>query len=172
MTSFARAVNRLSDICAVIAAILLASSVLVVCYMIVNRTLGYSSYWELEASIYLMVGATFLASPYTLRTGGHVAVDLVPDLLPGALRRGFLFVLKVIGLLVCVYLAWEGLRLTHEAFVADERSISMWRPVRWPMFAMMPIGMGLTALQYFCDILVPDAGQPAPGEPKPVESYE
>lgn len=169
MRSLTRAVGRLSDVCAVIAAVLLAASVLVVCYMIVNRTLGYSSYWELEASIYLMVGATFLASPYTLRTGGHVAVELVPGLLPDGLRRGFLFLLKIVGFIVCVYLAWEGWQLAHEAFVSDERSTSMWRPPHWPMYAMMPIGMGLTALQYLCEILDPGAGRPAQGGLESVE---
>ena len=134
---------------------------------IVRRALGHSSYWEIEASIYLMVGATFLASPYTLRTGGHVAVDLVPDFLSGAPRRAFLLMIRVVGLLVCVYLAWEGWRLAHEAFLADERSISMWRPPRWPMYAMMPIGMGLTALQYVCELVDPEHGGRARREPVP-----
>jgi TRAP-type C4-dicarboxylate transport system permease small subunit len=62
---------------------------------------------------------------------------------------------RVIGLVTCAYLAWEGWKLTHEALLADERSISMWRPPRWPLYAMMPIGMGLTALQYVAEILVP-----------------
>lgn len=161
MRSFARAVSRVSDLAAIVAAILLASAVLVVCYMIVNRALGNSSFWEIEASIYMMVAATFLASPYTLRTGGHVGVDLVPDLLPAGIRRHFVVMLKVVGLAVCLYLAWEGWRLTTESFLSDERSTSMWRPARWPMFAMMPLGMGLTALQYLCDILVPEAAEPA-----------
>ncbi len=156
MPSLAHFVRRLSDLLAVAAALLLMLSVLTVCYMIVRRTLGYSSYWEIEVSIYLMVAATFLASPYTLRTGGHIAVDLVPALLPAGARKTFSVFLKVVGLLVCLYLAWEGLRLTHEAFAADERSISMWRPPRWPMYAMMPLGMSLTALQYLSEIILPD----------------
>lgn len=169
MRSFVRAVGRLSDACAVIAAVLLAAAVLIICYMIVRRTLGYSSFWEVEASIYLTVAATFLASPYTLRTGGHVSVDLLPGLLPEGPRRAFLMLLRGVGIAVCLYLAWEGWRLTHDALLTDERSISMWRPVRWPMYAMLPIGMVLTALQYLCEILAPEDALAPPPAALPTE---
>lgn len=155
MQSFARAVRFVGDACAALAAVLLTIAVLIICYMIVRRASGHSSFWEIEASIYLMVGATFLASPFTLRTGGHVAVDLLSERLPPRARGVAEVLIKIVGFAVCVYLAWEGWRLTHEAFLSDERSISMWRPVRWPMYAMMPLGMGLTALQYIVDLFAP-----------------
>lgn len=170
MPTFSRAVRRLSDACAVIAAVLLALAVMIICYMIVRRTLGHSSFWEVEASIYLTVAATFLASPYTLRTGGHVSVELLPGLFRGTARVVILKALKVVGFAVCLYLAWEGWRLTHEAMLADERSISMWRPPRWPMYAMLPVGMLLTALQYVSEIFAPAEVEPASDPSKILES--
>ncbi len=157
MHSAARIVRVVSNGCALLAAALLSIAVLVICYMIVRRASGYSSFWEIEASIYLTVAATFLASPYTLRTGGHVSVDVIPDMFPPRARRALMTVLKFVGLLVCLYLTFEGVRLTHEAWASNERSISMWRPPRWPMYVMMPVGMGLTALQYLVDIFTPAA---------------
>lgn len=153
MQSFTNVVNRLSQALAVVASVLLATAVLVLCYMVMRRYFGYSSYWEIEVSIYLTVGATFLASPYTLQTGGHVAVDLWTGLLPGRARRLAQMGLMLFGLAVCLYLAWIGLGLTLEAFATGERTNSMWKPPRWPMFATMPIGMGLTAVQYVCEIM-------------------
>ncbi len=44
MRAFAHAVKRLSDACAVLTAILLTLVVLIICYMIVRRTLGHSSF--------------------------------------------------------------------------------------------------------------------------------
>lgn len=155
MHAFARAVRLMSNTCAVVGSALLAVSVIIVCYMVVRRMLGYSSYWEIEASIYLAVAATFLASPYTLRTHGHAAVFYVPRLLPPRATRPWLTMVRIIGLATCAYLAWEGWKLTQEALHADERSISMARLWRWPLFAMMPIGMGLTAVQYVAEIFVP-----------------
>lgn len=155
MIRFVRSVRLVSDACAVLASVLLALSVLIVCFMVVRRIMGYSSYWEVEASIYLAVAATFLASPYTLRTHGYAAVYYVPKLLPPPVTRPWLTAVRIIGCLVCLYLAWEGWQLTYEAILSDERSISMWRPPRWPLYAMMPVGMLLTAIQYVCDILMP-----------------
>ncbi len=39
---------------------------------------------------------------------------------------------------------------------SNEHSGSTWNPLRWPFFAMMPLGLGLTALQYVADFLRPD----------------
>ena len=155
MHAFSRAMTLVSNVCAVVGSVLLATSVTIVCYLIVRRLLGYSSFWEIEASIYLAVAATFLASPYTLRTHGHAAVYYVPRLLPARATRPWLTLVRIVGLVTCAYLAWEGFRLTQEAFLADERSISMARVWRWPLFATMPIGLGLTALQYVAEIFVP-----------------
>lgn len=155
MHAFVSWVRILSNACAVTASILLAISSIIVCYMVTIRAFGYSSYWEIEASIYLAVGGTFLASPYTLRTHGHAAVYYVPKLLPDRWVAPWLTAIRILGFAICLFLAWKGWLLTHEAFVADERSISMWRPPRWPLYAMMPIGMALTALQYVSEIIEP-----------------
>jgi TRAP-type mannitol/chloroaromatic compound transport system permease small subunit len=54
---------------------------------------------------------------------------------------------------VCLYLTWKGLELTLDAFDKDETSGSAWNPPRWPLFAMMPLGLGLTALQYVAEMM-------------------
>ncbi|UEM04626.1 TRAP transporter small permease subunit [Skermanella rosea] len=145
-------IDRLSISCAVVASVLLASAVVIVCYMVVIRTLGYSSYWEIEASIYMVVAATFLASPYTLMTRGHVSVDFLPWMMGQRAARVIQAGIAVVGIVICLYMAWLGWHLTLEAIASDERSTSMWRPVKWPLYVMMPIGLGLTALQYLAEI--------------------
>jgi len=44
-----------------------------------------------------------------------------------------------------------------ESFAKGERTESMWGPLKWPLYAMMPLGFGLTALQYVA--LMSDAHQ-------------
>jgi TRAP-type C4-dicarboxylate transport system permease small subunit len=153
MRGFVDAVNRLSLACAVLAAVFLSIAILIICYMVLIRSLGSPTHWEVEVSIYLTVAATFLASPYTLHTGGHVAVDLWTSFLPKGAARAVHVVLALVGMAVCLYLAWVGLRLAIEAFASDERSISMFRPPTWPLYAMLPLGTGLTALQYVADLV-------------------
>ena len=150
---FVRAVDALSTGLAVVAAACLALAMLIVCYMVVWRATGHSTYWEIELATYLIVGCVLIGSPYCLKTRGHIGVDLVSHLLPARRRVVLERVLAALGLAVCLYLAWEGLELTLHAVRSGETSGSSWDPPRWPFFALMPLGLGLTALQYVAEML-------------------
>lgn len=152
---FVRTVDALSTVCAVIAAACLAAAMLIVVYMVVWRATGHSTYWEIELATYLIVACVLIGSPYCLKTKGHIGVDLVSHLLAPRKRLALERVLAVLGFVVCVYLAWEGLELTVHAFHSGETSGSSWDPPRWPFFALMPLGLGLTALQYVAEMLRP-----------------
>ena len=150
---FVRAVDGLSTGLAVLAAGCLAAAMLIVCYMVVWRATGHSTYWEIELATYLIVACVLVGSPYCLKTKGHIGVDLLAYVLPARHRRLLERVLAVLGLAVCLYLAWEGLELTVHAMRSGETSGSSWDPPRWPFFALMPFGLGLTALQYVAEML-------------------
>ena len=166
--AFVRAVDRLSDALAVVASLLLIIASLVITYSVVYRALGYSTWWEIEFSVYMMVAALFLASPYTLKTRGHVAVDLLAHYLPARSQRALTLTVAVIGMLVCVFLAWIGGWLTWESFLRGERTESTWAPLKWPLYVMMPLGLGLTAVQYVAEIvrMRADPGDAAPTTPQ------
>jgi TRAP-type C4-dicarboxylate transport system permease small subunit len=151
--AFVRAVYRLSTACAAIAAVMLLVAALVITWSIVYRASGASTYWELEFSVFMMVGSLFLASPYCLATGGHVGVDLLTHYMPPRQARAIGLALAVVGFAVCVYLAWAGGKLTLHSFTMGERTESAWAPPKWPLFLAMPVGLGLTALQYLADLL-------------------
>jgi TRAP-type C4-dicarboxylate transport system permease small subunit len=150
--AWVRAIDAVAVACAVLAALLLTCAVLVVTYMVINRSLGASAFWEIEFAIYLMVAAIFLASPYTLKTRGHVNVDLLDVVLPPRWRRAVALAVALVGGAVCLFLAWHGWALFHEAWVTGETSESLWRPVRWPLYLTMPVGLALTALQYLAEL--------------------
>jgi TRAP-type C4-dicarboxylate transport system permease small subunit len=153
---FVRFVDRLSDVCAVVASAMLAGAMLIVVWMVGYRALGNSTYWEIELATYLIVAAVLVGSPYCLKTRGHIGVDLISEWLPPRGRRILARFLAVLGFAVCLYLTWIGLALTVEAWHSKEHSGSTWNPLRWPFFAMMPLGLGLTALQYVADFFRPD----------------
>ena len=153
LPAFVRAVFRLSTACAAIAAVMLLMAALVITWSIVYRAMGASTYWELEFSVYMMVASLFLASPYCLATQGHVGVDLLSHYLPRPAAKGVAIVVGLIGLAVCVYLAYVGAELTLDAFERGDRTESAWAPLKWPLFLTMPVGLGLTALQYVADLL-------------------
>jgi TRAP-type C4-dicarboxylate transport system permease small subunit len=150
---FVRAVDRLAVGCAVVAAACLVLAMLIVVWMVIWRATGHSTYWEIELATYLIVATVLVGSPYTLMTHGHIGVDLLGHYMSPGARKILWRILAVAGFVVCIYLAWKGLDLTLEAFEKNERSGSAWNPPRWPFFALMPFGLGLTALQYVAEML-------------------
>lgn len=150
---FVGAVDAASTALAVLAAGCLAAAMLIVVYMVIWRATGHSTYWEIELATYLIVACVLIGSPYCLRTRGHIGVDLVSHLLSPGKRRVLERTLAVFGCAVCIYLAWEGMELTLLALRSGETSGSSWDPPRWPFFALMPLGLGLTAVQYVAEML-------------------
>src|SRR3546814_16005665 len=103
---FINTVRRLSEFCGVLSALALAAAVLVVCHMVVMRyVLGESTIWQTEFTIYSLVGATLIGSPYVLLRRGHVNVDLLPLYLPPRARLVLAFVPSLLGLAFCLVLA-------------------------------------------------------------------
>jgi TRAP-type C4-dicarboxylate transport system permease small subunit len=153
LPAFVRAVFRLSTACAAVAAVMLLLAALVITWSIVYRAMGASTYWEIEFSVYMMVASLFLASPYCLATQGHVGVDLLSHYLPRSAARPLAIIVGLIGLAVCIYLTYAGAELTLHAYARGERTESAWAPLKWPLFLAMPVGLGLTALQYVADLL-------------------
>ncbi|MGJ7915815.1 TRAP transporter small permease [Massilia sp. LXY-6] len=163
MNRFNRLVDGLSLACALAAALLLLAAILTITWMVAYRATGHQNSWELDTSIMMMVGAAFLGSPYTLKTRGHVGMELLDVLLSERGRRRLAVTGQGVGFVVCLYLAWVGLHMTLEALASHERSLGISQMSEWPKYAAMPIGMGLTALQYVAEIARTLAGPTQPG---------
>jgi TRAP-type C4-dicarboxylate transport system permease small subunit len=79
MDTYIRAVNFLSRVAGVTAALLIALAVLVICDIVVERyILNLTTIWQIDVVTYSIVGATFVGSSYVLMTRGHVNVDILP----------------------------------------------------------------------------------------------
>lgn len=172
MTTFGKWITRCSTVCAMVAAVLLLAAIGVLTWMVLVRSLGYQNSWELETSIEMMVIAIFLGAPYTLHTGGHVKMEILEAVLPESARHAVRFVAQSTGLAVCVYLAWSGLQMTMDAYRAGERALGVWQPLVWPKYASVPLGMGLTALQYLAEMRWPVVRRRAPAAALPTPTLE
>jgi TRAP-type C4-dicarboxylate transport system permease small subunit len=157
------AIDRLSQVGAVIAVCLLLAAVVVICEMVfVRYVLAASAIWQHEFVTFSLIGATFIGAPYVLLTGGHVNVDLVPLYLGPRGRRLLALLALLISLAFCTILAAYGFDFWHEAFVNDWRSESVWRPPLWIPYGALPLGMGLLALQCLAEILALLSGRRRP----------
>ncbi len=154
MKQYVRVMSRVCDAMALAAAICLAMATVVICWMVLYRTLGYSTSWELELGVFLMVCSLFLASPYTLKTKGHVGVDLLSVYLPPATARTLTAITLVVGLAATLFLGFLGLEFALDSFLKGERTESVWAPYKWPLYATMPLGFFMTSAQYVAEIVL------------------
>ncbi len=82
MDRFIRTITLLSQACGIFASGLIGAAVLVVCHMVfVRYALNHNTIWQTDFTIYSLIGATFIGSPYVLLTRGHVNVDVLPHYL-------------------------------------------------------------------------------------------
>ena len=96
-------VNRL--MCGVLLA---ASCMLVFANVVMRYGFGQSFAWAEEISRYLVVWLCFLASGLALRQGAHIAVETLPDALPGPAARLVRLLVVLLVALFLALLAWWG----------------------------------------------------------------
>ena len=136
-----------------VACAMLAAVILILNHMIVIRLLGEAVVWHLEMSIYLTIGAFFLATPYAVLSKGDVAIDLLSVMLSPRNAELLRLAVLIVMLLTAAYLVWSGLGRTLEAMHSNLRSTSLWGPLLWPVYAAMPVGLTLACLQIVAELL-------------------
>jgi TRAP-type C4-dicarboxylate transport system permease small subunit len=173
MQRFVDGVRLLSRVSGVVAILLILTSLLVICQMIVVReVLGQSSIWQTEFVTYSLVAATFIGAPYVLLTKGHVNVDLIPLLVGHRTRVVLALVASVLSLAFCLIVLWNSFYWWQEAFDRNYLTSTMWRARLWIPYLSVPLGMGLLSLQYVADIWALLSGLEMPFGLKPEDSYE
>ncbi len=160
---FCAAARRLSQTAGVLAALMIAASVLIVCQMIFVRfVLNESTIWQTELVVYLMIGATLLGLPYVQLLRGHVNVDLLPHYLGPRGKLAMALLASVLSLAFCGIIGWTSISWWHEAYVNNWRGETVWAPRLWIPWAAMPLGIGLLCLQYLADIAALLSGRALP----------
>ena len=167
MKLFIRVVNRLSIVSGVLAVLLIAISILIVCQMVVLRYgFSASTSWQTDVVTFALVAATMLGCPYLLLTGGHVNVDIVTSKLSVNKQRTFKIFSRALVMLIGVAFAWTGGQLTLEAFHGGWLSETVAEIPLWIAYLAMPVGFSLMAIQAVADILAIILGQDVDLNPK------
>src|ERR1700722_9651867 len=77
-----RALAFCNNIIVVLAAIALISASAILSYSVLGRALFHSpNYWQDEAAVFLLVGATFMTSAYVQGQRGHIGIEAFVGLL-------------------------------------------------------------------------------------------
>jgi TRAP-type C4-dicarboxylate transport system permease small subunit len=156
-----RALAACNNAIVVFAAVALVAACSILSYSVLTRTLFHSAtYWQDEAAVFLLVGATFMTAAYVQQQRGHIGIEAFTGLLPPLVNRIRLWLVDVASLAFCAFFAWKSWTLMHEAYVDGQVSNSMWSPPLAIPYALMAAGMTLLCLQLALQIIAPSLKRP------------
>jgi TRAP-type mannitol/chloroaromatic compound transport system permease small subunit len=134
--------------------LILASTVISGVNAVVRKAFNYSSNAFLEVQWYLFAASFLLAAGYTLLNGEHVKIDVVSSRLS---KRGQIWI-DVIGFSlfltpVCLAILWYGTPFFLKGYYSNEMSSNAGGLIRWPVYAMIPLGFSLLLLQGWSELI-------------------
>lgn len=159
----AATIDRGLSICNIIivalAALALIAACIILSYSVLSRALFHSAnYWQDEAAVFLLVGATFMTAAYVQQHRGHIGIEAFVGLLSPLANRIRLWLVDLVSLLFCGFFTWKSWTLTHEAYVDGQVSNSMWSPPLAIPYGLMALGMSLLCLQILVQLALPFSG--------------
>lgn len=134
--------------------LILAATVVSGVNAIVRKMFNMSSNAYLEVQWYFFAASFLLAAGYTLLNNEHVRIDVVSSHLS---KRGQIWV-DIIGFTffltpICVAVLWYGIPFFIQGYQSNEMSSNAGGLIRWPVYAMIPLGFTLLMLQGWSELI-------------------
>lgn len=134
--------------------LILAATVVSGVNAVIRKLFNMSSNAYLEVQWYFFAASFLLAAGYTLLNNEHVRIDVVSSHLS---KRGQMWV-DIIGFAffltpICVAILWYGIPFFLQGFESGEMSQNAGGLIRWPVYAMIPLGFTLLLLQGWSELI-------------------
>lgn len=137
---------------------LIAASVILSYSVVVRFFFHTPTYWQDEAAVFLLVGATFMTTAYVQGRRGHVAIEALTAFLSPRVNAARLVLVDVTSFAFCAFFTWKSFVLLEEAWVDGHVSSSTWAPPMFIPYGVMTAGMALLTGQIFLQILIALSG--------------
>ena len=149
MTNFSH-ITRFSSL---LGQVILAFMVLTICYDAGMRyAFAAPTSWSHEVNTFLIIYVALLTAADVQRTDDHIRITFFTDRMPGAVQKATAAVISVIGVAFCGVMAWRGAITAAQAFEYGERVSSSFGTPLFIPYALLPIGFGLLAIQFACNL--------------------
>lgn len=149
-----RIINGLSAATGAIAALCIVAAALIVTEgVLVRKILGFSTIWQIEASVFLLIFSVFVGAPLVQKHEHHLNVDLVLVYLSPRTREKVIIIVSILSCILAAVLGWYAWPMWWEALVENAHSESLWGPPLWIPYLFLPLGMSLLFLQYILYIV-------------------
>jgi TRAP-type C4-dicarboxylate transport system permease small subunit len=141
--------DRIMNLFAFLAALVVASLVGVLCYEVFMRYVIHKPpawAWEVAESILCLIA--FLSAAWLLREDGHVSVDIVHSHLSPRLKILSSIVTSALGMIICLIIGWAGVGITIDHFHAGITVPGYLDIPKAPLLLFIPIGCFMLSIQF------------------------
>ena len=155
MDSIATFINKLNETVGKLNGLLILPLVGVVMYEVVLRYLFNSpTSWGFELTVFLYGVHYMLGLGFTEGRGGHVAVDVLVNMLSER-KRALVAIISSIVLFVPVWavMTYAAINYAITSTAGLERNATSWGPPIWPFKILMAVGFVLLLLQGLATII-------------------
>ena len=104
--------------------------------------------WANDFIVFTLCASIFLMMPEITRSGGHVAVTLLTDLLPGGARNNARRVLAFAGFCVCAFAAYISWQANVNQYINDLQTVTTIQAPKWLITGFITYGLGVSALEF------------------------
>lgn len=156
----ARLIDRCNSAVMGLSTIAILAAACILTLSVVSRYfLKVSTDWQDEASVFLLVGATFMCCAYVQSHRGHIGIDALASILPAPVNRIRKGIVDVASFAFCTFFSWKSWTLFHEALVGGQTTSSSFAPPLWIPYGLMAVGMTNLTLQLLLQVLAHFRGQ-------------
>ena len=155
LLKFSNAIDRMSGwIGKYVIWLILASTLISAINAVVRKVFNNSSNAFLEIQWYLFAASFLIGAGYTLLNNEHVKIDVVS----GKFSKRTQIKIDVFGFVaflipVCLAVLWYGTPFFYKALISGEVSSNAGGLIRWPVYAMIPLGFSLLLLQGISELI-------------------
>jgi len=150
MEGFWKVFDRLLELMAALAGVILVFICAAVCYTIGMRFLfTRTTIWIMQTTEYALLWIVFLGTTWLLKEGGHITTDIIYTHLNEKTKRYLDCIMFVIAGVACLIMVYFGITYMIECIqrgVTDVRAVTI---PKWTIFIIIPIGSILLTIQFF-----------------------
>lgn len=155
----ANALNKLYAAGAILAAICMVLIALLTLAQILGRLFGVLVLDAGDFAGYAMAGSIFFALAHTLRTGGHIRVNLLLTRLPVRVRHGFEIWCLAVSLILSGMFAVFSVKMVIDSYTFNDVSTGMVPVPLWIPQSTMAIGAILFAVALLHELILVFRGE-------------
>jgi len=140
--------DRTNDLLAYFAGFLFYFIMFGVILTVILRFFDVALIWMFESTEFALLWITFLATAWLLKREGHVRMELLLTRLNPRTRALLNTITSIPVAISCLIIAYYAAMQTWEYYEMGFRTFTHWRPLKYPIMLIIPIGCFFLFIQF------------------------